>query len=190
MRTVLDLDRLVTAEEFWRMPEGDELQHYRWELVDGRVVRMTGPGARHAVIAARVAEILSHYARTSGVGLALGEVRYLLGRNPDTLRGPDVSFVRHEQLTSGIPVGWFQGAPDLAVEIISPDNRAAELCRKLADYLEAGSQVAWVVDPDDKTVTVHRLHAQPQTLGICDTLDGGDLLPGLSCEVATIFEGL
>src|SRR5688500_13031098 len=106
MRTVLEPDRLVTAEEFWRMPDGDDRHHYRWELVDGRVVRMTGPGARHAVIAARVAESLSHYARTSGVGMALGEVRYLLDRNPDTLRGPDVSFIRRERLASGIPVGW------------------------------------------------------------------------------------
>lgn len=191
MRTVLELDHLVTAEEFARLPKGDECSDYRWELVEGRVVRMSPPGVRHGRVASCVTVILESYGRSSGVGVTVGEAGYRLGSTPDTVRGPDVSFVRLERVPeSGLPVGWGAAAPDLAVEILSPDNRMPEMRRKLAHYFEAGTQVAWVIDPDAQTVTVYERHAAPVILGIADTLGGGDVLPALSCAVAAIFDGI
>jgi Uma2 family endonuclease len=191
MRIVLDSKRLVTAEEFWRMPKGDAHHDYRWELLEGRVVRMSLPGARHGVITARIASLFAEYARHTQSGVAAVESGCLLTRNPDTVVGPDVSFMCKPRIPkAGVPVRWWDFAPDLIVEIISPDNRMSELRPKLARYLNAGARVAWVVEPDDKTVTVYRLHSQPQTLGIGDTLEGGDVLPGFSCAVAEFFAGL
>lgn len=191
MRTVLELDHLITAEEFARLPKSDECRDYRWELVEGRVVRMSPPGARHGRVAVCVAGLLDSYGRSSGVGVAVGEAGYRLGSTPDTVRGPDVSFIRRERVPeSGLSVGWGMAAPDLAVEILSPDNRMPEMRRKLAHYFEAGTQTMWVIDPDAQTVTVYERHAAPVTLGIGDTLEGGDVLPGLSCAVAVIFDGL
>lgn len=191
MRTVLDFDHLVTAEEFATIPKGDASGDYRWELLAGRVIRMSPPGARHGVIAARLTALLYNWSQHTHAGVVMGESGCLLTRNPDTVVGPYLSFMRQARMPqAGIPVGWWAFAPDLVVEILSPDNRFPELRHKLTRYLDGGAQIAWVIDPDRKTVTVYRLHAQPNVLGSADTLDGGDVLPGFSCGVASIFEGL
>jgi Uma2 family endonuclease len=143
------------------------------------------------VIAVRLAEVLSRYARTSGLGIAMGEASYRLARNPDTVRGPDLSFVGNDRVPgSGIPISFWPGAPDLVVEILSPDNRPSDVRAKLAQYFALGTRAVWVVDPDEKQIVVHDVPGITRSLGIGDTLDGGTLLPGFSCDVATIFAGL
>jgi Uma2 family endonuclease len=187
MRTTLEVGHLVTAEEFARLQDSD----HRWELVDGRVIKMSPPGARHGVIAARLAECLNHHARTNGLGVVLVAGGYRLASNPDTVRGPDLSFVRRGRIAgAGIPVGFWPGAPDLVVESVSPDNRQAEIRTKVDQYLLLGTQLVWVVEPDDKCVAVHDAPGSTRILRTGDTLDGGFVLAGFRCEVEAIFAGL
>jgi Uma2 family endonuclease len=187
MRTTLDVDHLVTAEEFEQIQDGD----HRWELVAGRVIKMSPPGARHGVIAVRLAEFLGYHVRTTGLGFVMGEAGYRLASNPDTVRGPDLSFVRKDRVpASGIPEGFWPGAPDLVIEILSPDNHPRQVREKTATYFALGSQVVWVVDPRRKQVSVHDVHGDVRIMGIGDTLEGGTLLPGFLCAVDSIFAGL
>lgn len=187
MRTTLDVDHLVTAEEFARLQDRD----HRWELVEGRVIKMSPPGARHGVIAARMAMFLGLYAQSRQLGVVLVEGGYRLASNPDTVRGPDLSFVRRERIPgSGIPVGFWPGAPDLVVEIVSPDNRQPEIRSKVHQYLRLGTELVWVVEPDDHYVAVHDAPDTTRILRIGDTLDGGVVLAGFRCEVEAIFAEL
>ena len=114
---------------------------------------------------------------------------FRLEQHPDTLRQPDVAFVRadrlppREQRRSYSPV-----VPDLAVEIRSPSNTARELAAKVADYLRAGVRLVWVVDLDTQTVTVHTPTAMPMALSVNDEITGGSVLPEFRCPVAAFFQ--
>ena len=177
--------RLVTAEEFARIPDDD--QHY--ELVEGRVVRMSPPGFRHGLLATRIAALLSQHVDAHRLGAVATPAGFWIATDPDTVREPDVAFVRAERMPStGIPDGFWPGPPDLAVEIRSPGDRAAMIGAKVRDYLERGVLIVWVVDPKKKTVTVHRGESQPVTLGMDDELDAGEVVPGLTCAVRRFFE--
>ena len=113
---------------------------------------------------------------------------FKLASNPDTVREPDVAFVRRDRIPeTGVPDGFWPGPPDFAIEIRSPGDRQAAITAKVADYLARGVRVVWVVDPSTKTVTIHRRHIAPLILGAGDTLDAGDVVPGFACEVGRIF---
>jgi Uma2 family endonuclease len=104
--------------------------------------------------------------------------------DPPTVRGPDLSYVARER-TPGFPArAWIQGAPDLAIEVLSPSNRARLIREKVSDYLESGSQAVWVVDPGAHRVTIHRRGEAELVLGAGDELDGGDVLPGFRLKLA------
>src|SRR5947209_1961811 len=112
--------RLVTAEEFARIPDDD----HRYELVEGRVIRMSPPGAVHAVLATRITVLLSNHNDAHGLGVVLTSGGFKLAVNPDTVREPDVAFVRREHIPpDGIPESFWPGPADLAVEIRSPGDR-------------------------------------------------------------------
>jgi Uma2 family endonuclease len=162
------------------------------ELVDGVLVPMSPTAGSHGSIAMRLAGALSAHVYSAGLGeLFDSSTGFLLRRNPDLVRGPDVAFVQASRLAGGVPRrGYLPLAPDLAVEIISPSNTAAEMSRKLTDYLGHGTRLVWIVDPDAEEVTVYTAGSIPRLLGDADTLDGGDVLPGFSTPVATLFAGL
>jgi Uma2 family endonuclease len=175
---------LVTAEEFERYPDDD----YRYELVEGRVVRMNPPGSRHGHLASNIGALLTVHVRKLGLGAVMVESGFTLARNPDTVRGPDVSFVHRDRIPeAGLPRGFWQGAPDVAVEVISPDNRGAALRTKVNDYLATGVVVVVVIDPDKETVTIHRRLAAPVTLRSDDELNLEDVVEGFRCQVGEIF---
>ena len=177
--------RLVTAEEFARIPDDD--QHY--ELVEGRVVRMSPPGFRHGLLATRIAALLAQHVDAHRLGAVATPAGFWIATDPDTVREPDVAFVRAERMPStGIPDGFWPGPPDLAVEIRSPGDRPAMIGAKVRDYLERGVLIVWVVDPKKKTVTVHRGESAPVTLGMDDELDAGEIVPGFTCAVRRFFE--
>jgi Uma2 family endonuclease len=115
-------------------------------------------------------------------------VGYLLARDPDTVRGADLSFISRERLTSFDDARFFRGAPDLAVEILSPSNRRGEMQARAADYLAAGARLVWVIDPKRRTVVVHRPGVAPRRLGAGEDLDGEDVLPELVIPFTAIFE--
>ena len=177
--------RLVTAEEFARIPDDD--QHY--ELVEGRVVRMSPPGSRHGLLATRIAALLYQHVDAHRLGAVLTPAGFWMATDPDTVREPDVAFVRTERMPStGIPDGFWPGPPDLAVEIRSPHDRLTTIRVKVRDYLARGVRVVWVIDPKKKTVTVHRGESEPVTLSMDDELDAGEVVPGFTCAVRRFFE--
>ena len=176
---------LTTAEQFMRMPRDG----YRYELVSGELRTMSPPGLTHGVLMLRLGGLLEAYVREHKLGLAAGgDAAFILARDPDTVRGPDVAFIRQERLAANPPTdGFWPGAPDLAVEILSPGDRIREVNEKVEAWLEAGVRMVWVVDPDRRTVTVHRPAAGIETLTEDADLDGRDVLPGFRCRVADLF---
>ncbi len=175
---------LMTAEELWQLPEDGKY----YELVKGELVEMTPPGGEHGYIASRLAGRLGAYVEDEALGYVLVETGYCLECSPDTVRGPDLSFVRPERLPEGeLPKGFIPGAPDLAVEIISTYDRRAEIQQKIHDYLSHGTHRVWVIDPDAQTVTVYRPDGSGRLLGSDDFLDGEDVIPGFTMLVSELW---
>jgi Uma2 family endonuclease len=107
---------------------------------------------------------------------------------PDTVRAPDLSYIRRERLPgAGLPRGFWKGPPDLAVEVLSPDDRPSDVRATVAEYLKRDVRLVVVIDPDKRTVTTHRPSAPPVTLGAVDLLDLDDVVPGFRRTVQDIF---
>ena len=174
--------RLVTAEEFERFPSDDR----RWELVAGRPTSMSPPALPHGVIAGRVLYLLARHLEAHDVGVVVPEVGFKLASNPDTVRAPDVAFLRSDRFP--LRKGFVDGPPDLAVEVLSPDDRPGEVRAKIEDYLTSGVLLVLVIDPDDLTATIHRRLTPPITLSGDDVIDLDDVVPGFRCGVQDIFE--
>jgi Uma2 family endonuclease len=160
----------------------------RHELVAGVIVAEPFPTHHHDRTFRRLLRLIEAFAEAQGTGEVFGEAGYVLARDPDTVRGPDLSFVSRERLTGFDDARFFSGAPDLAVEILSPSNRRGEMHAKVADYLAAGARMVWVVDPKRKSVTTYRTLLAPRRLELQDALNGEDVLPGLVIPLETIFE--
>lgn len=182
------VERLFTAEEFILLPEPHDAS--QMELVGGRLVMTPPPGALHGRFELRLARALGDFVAAHRLGEVFTEVGYTLSRDPDTVRGPDVSFVTATQIPEGgLPAGYFEGAPTLAVEVVAPGNRAGDLLRKAGEYLDAGAQRVWLVYPEQRRVTVYRTDSSVQTLQIGDTLTSADA--GFAVEGFTLsLEGL
>ena len=175
---------LLTAEQFYRDYSGRE---GRYELVRGEVVEMTPPGWEHGWIVSNIVRVLSTFVREHDLGRVVVESGYRLERRPDTVRGPDVSFVRKERLSKA-GKGFFPGAPDLAVEVVSPSDTASMLAGKVRDYQRAGVEQTWLFYPEDRQVQVCPRGGAARWYGEDDTLEGGDLLPGFAMPVREFFK--
>jgi Uma2 family endonuclease len=176
--------QLLTAEDLWRMPNNQ-----RRELVKGELRTMAPAGFEHGAVITNLAFLLTRHVKAERLGLVLGaETGFVVSRNPDTVRGADVAFVSTARLPQGpLPTSYFPGAPDLAVEVVSPGDTTVEVQHKVDDYLAGGTKMVWVVSPRHRTVTVHRPQTPSHLLGQADTLTGGDVVPGFSCSVSEIF---
>jgi Uma2 family endonuclease len=174
----------LTAEQFEHSK--DAPRHS--ELVHGRVLEWTPPGYEHGSIQVAIGSLLRAWARRTDLGGVVSEVGFVLSRDPDTVRAPDVAFLRRERLPTPRPRGYIEGPPDLAVEIRSPSDRPRRVAEAVADYLAAGTPVVWVVDPGQRTVAVHRPSAPREVYGVGDVLDGGRELPGLSVGVGELLD--
>jgi Uma2 family endonuclease len=180
-----DLTPLVTAEELPAIVAGDD---YRYELVAGRVIRMSPPGWQHGVVVVRLVGLLDAHIRPHRLGAVVTEVGFKLRTNPDTVRGPDVAFVRHERLPTEKLRGYWSGAPDLAIEVLSPSETSRDIDAKVSDYLSTGVSEVVVIDPEAETVTRHRPDQQPQVIRRGGELDLDDVVPGFHCAVSDILE--
>ncbi len=177
---------LLTADQFFRLYSHKD---GRYELVRGEVVEMAPVTRRHGRTASNIDTAFNNYARRRGVGSAEVEVGYRVRSGPDTVRGPDVSFVLAAQEDEEEQdIGFVPGAPDIAIEVVSPSNTAAELERKVAEYLAAGSLRVWVVYPVSRRVIVHHLGGGAVTYSGDDVITDEGLLPGFSLPLSEIFE--
>jgi Uma2 family endonuclease len=178
--------RLHTAEELFAL--GSDAPYI---LIEGRLVDEMPCGNESSEIGALIVTYLTTFARPRHLGKVYGaDGGFILQRNPDTVVAPDAAFVRAERLPPAGTLGnvFMPMAPDLAVEVLSPGNRAGETARKVELYRRAGVPLVWVIDPEKQTATVYAQGAAPITLTKSDALDGGDLLPGFSLVLAELFE--
>lgn len=160
------------------------------ELVDGQLVERD-MGQRSDAVAGTVLFLLKAYARSQQAGLVNGsQCGYQIFRDdPNRVRFPDVSFTRRERLpASGAAAGHSKTAPDLAVEVLSPNDQAADLLGKVSEYLDAGVALVWVVNPGDRTVFAYQADGTGRYYSAGETIDAGPVLPGFQCRVADFFE--
>ena len=175
----------VTLEEYAALPK-----HPRYELVKGVLVELMTASRGHERTAARVTRYMDTHADRHDLGeVYTGNRGYVTGPNsPATSRMPDVSFVSTARLSQPELAGMlYNGAPDLAVEILSDSNTPAEIARKITEYLNAGGKAVWVIDIDARIITVHTTDAPPLILTDADTINGADYLPGFTCPVADLL---
>lgn len=159
------------------------------ELVGGELVVREPPTAWHGAIANRLAYLLTAFADETESGAVFGQdTGFQIASGPDTVRAPDVAFVRRDRLHEIPRRGYPRLAPDLAVEVRSPGDRPAELLAKVAQWLEAGTSAVWVIDPEARRVRVHGADGSLEILGPEEELTGGDVLPGFRCLVADVVE--
>jgi Uma2 family endonuclease len=178
-----DVQSITTAEQLFQAPDLG-----RCELLRGELIMMSPAGSKHGMIALRIGSLLSNFVEPRGLGIILGaETGFKVGNNPDTVLAPDAAFITRDRIGENLPDGFFPGAPDLAIEVLSPNDRASEVLAKVQDWLNAGCLGVWVVDPKSQTVTVYGADRKAAILASADTLIGGDLLPGFSTPVAGIF---
>ena len=149
---------------------------------------MSPAGFDHGRLAINIGNALANFAKVRSLGIVVSaEPGFQIAHDPDTVRAPDVAFVRAERIPPGGVKGFFQGSPDIAVEIVSPNDRASKVMAKAQDWLQAGSSLVWVVDPETRTISVYRTRNEIAVLDETDTLTGGDVLPGFAVPVAKIF---
>jgi len=177
----------MTAEELLRLPAG---MGERYELVKGELITMSPAGSRHGRLVSRINSLIEQFVEREHLGAPFGaETGFILTRNPDTVRAPDAAFVSAARVPAeGLPEGFFPGAPDLAVEVISPSESATDVQRKVSQYFQAGTRLVWIVYPDMRQVVIFRSARESMALLADDMLDGGDLLPGFACRVSELFE--
>jgi Uma2 family endonuclease len=181
----MQVQEKLTAEDLWELSRDGK----RRELVRGAIIEKAPMGDIHGAITAWLTYLIVDYVETHATGEVTGaETGFRLSTDPDTVRAPDVAVIRKERLTP-MTGKYYPLAPDLAVEVVSPGDTAGDIHEKVRDFLQAGTRLLWVVYPSSRTVVVHT-PAGAETLESSDTLDGGEVLPGLSLPVGRVFEKL
>jgi Uma2 family endonuclease len=181
----MDRETLLTAEDLERMPGDDSVQ---LELDEGELITMPPAGEEHGYVETDLVARLHNFVRKHRLGrVYTGDTGFRL--RDDTVRSPDIAFVRKERLAEIRSKGFAKGAPDLAVEIPSPSDTLRQLFRKVRQYLASGCHTVWVVDTERKEVDVYEASGAPdRTLRVGDILDAPELLPGFAVPVADLFE--
>lgn len=185
----IDTGSLLTAEDMWEMPEVPGKQ---FELVRGELVEVPRATGKHGLLVRTICLLLHPFVVARDLGeVFMDGVSYIIGRDPDTVRVPDVSFISKARIPEGgIPDTYMPMVPDLTVEIVSSGDRAVKVYDKVHQYLDGGARLVWVLWPTHRSITVYSSAGAVRELGEGDELDGGDVLPGFRVRVAEIFKAL
>lgn len=175
---------LLTAEQYFLLPDSGAPT----ELVQGHVIMMMNPGARHGYVCVNIVFELRDFLRSHDLGQVFSnDSGVVTQRGPDTVRGPDVAFFSYERMKKGeIPTGYPKAMPELVFEVKSPSDRWQEIHRKIGEYLTAGVQTVCIVDPETETVDTFDADKRQATFRIDDTLTL-DVLPGFAVPVRKLF---
>jgi Uma2 family endonuclease len=172
---------LVTAEELLVLQPA----HKRTELVRGVMIVREPAGYRHGDVAARLLARIFNFVEDHRLGRVFAaETGFTLARSPDTVRAAEVAFIATSRLPHPEPRGFAELAPDLVVEVLSPDDRPARVLEKVSDWLSGGSSLVWIVDPKREVAYVYRADGSVAVVEVTDSLDGEDVLPGFACSLA------
>lgn len=176
--------KLTTADELLAMRDIG-----RCELIYGKLVMTSPAGLEHGVVALRFGSYLLIHVEANDLGICpAAETGYKVEANPDLVRAPDASFIRKARLNGSIARKFFNGVPDLAVEVVSPDDTKREVAEKVNMWLANGTQVVWVADPKPMTTVIHRVGQKPLVLGVNDEIRDEPLLPGFVLPLAKVFK--
>ncbi len=177
-------EKLLTADDLWTMPTGDR----RHELVKGQLVEMIPAGGLHGIVSMQIGRLLGNFVQENNLGYVFAaETGFLLARDPDTVRAPDAAFVSWARVPEPLPEAYWPVAPDLVVEVVSPSDRAEDVQRRVADFLSAGTRLVWVIYPDPLSAMVYYPDGKARVLPRDDSLDGEEVLPGLTIPLAALF---
>ena len=174
----------LTAEELFWLPDGGK----RLELVKGELREMPPASGRHGIYGGRLQAYLGYYVLTQRLGKVLSAgTGFIIARAPDTVRAPDIAFVSQKRLPDPLPDGYLPLAPDLAVEVVSPNDTKREVMDKIGEWLDAGVRLVWVVEPKKQTITEYHSRQRVRVLTEKAMLEGGDVVPGFSLPVRDVF---
>ncbi|MGE0680841.1 MAG: Uma2 family endonuclease [Candidatus Binatia bacterium] len=176
---------LSTAEDLWQLPNDGQ----KYELAAGELFQMPPSGFLHGTVAGNLARLLGEHVNRHELGaVSVAEAGFKLRQNPDTVRAPDVAFVSKTRiLEQGKPEKFWEGAPDLAVEVVSPNDRFDDVVEKVQEYLAAGARLVWVALPRSKSIMVYHPNGEIKILREGNELQGEDVLPGFVCLIQEIF---
>ncbi len=175
----------VTAAELLALPK----EGVRHELIRGELITMSPAGTLHGAVASRADHRLRQHVEANDLGEVTGaETGFLVETDPDTVRAPDCAFISKGRIPEGgLPQDYFPGAPDLAVEVISPDDRFAEVERKVAMWFAVGARRVWVLNPLQRSAVDYASPSNFRVLLEEEFLDGGEVVPGFRCLVGDLF---
>ena len=175
----------MTAEELLRLPDDGK----RYELVEGELKEMAPAGGRHGSVAATLAMLLGQRVRGRRLGVVLAaETGFRISRDPETVRAGRLLRGARAHPPAGPPEGYWDLASDLAAEVVSPNDTAAEIQSKVQMWLDAGTRLVWVLYPNTRSVMVYESSKEIRVLAAGETLRGGNVVPGFEHPVAEIFE--
>jgi Uma2 family endonuclease len=180
--------KLMTADEFYEFCNLPRNENKSFELVRGEVIEMPGPSVYHGVVIMNVGIELKMYARRVKQGYVAGnDAGVRLEEEPDTIRGPDVAYYTETSDEAQIPRKWAVIPPVLAVEVSSPSDRPGRINAKVRDYLSNGVKLVWLIDTEDRKVSIYRPNRTLEVIDETAELTGGEELPGFSCPVRNLF---
>lgn len=179
--------KLMTADEFWEFVHRPENEPRYFVLIRGEVQEVPRPTKTHGIVQIRIGRYLEEWAEKVGRGYVAAESGVVLTENPDTVAGPDVAYYTDADTFDEVPPKWGEVAPVLAVEILSPNDKMSRVNTRIREYLLSGTRVVWLVDYEERKVTVYRPDKLHDVIGEDGELTGGDDLPGLTVRLADLF---
>jgi Uma2 family endonuclease len=189
-------EKVYTADDLWELSHQPEYANLRLELSDGRLIIMSPAGTQHGGLTSWLDRNVGNFVDEHELGITTAaETGFILYKNPDpkgkdTVRAPDVGFIRAERAPGnwkGLPKKYFPFAPDLGIEVVSPNDKEDEVSEKVADYLKYGVRLIWVFYIEPEEIKVHAPNRETRTLKVGDTLEGEDVLPGFRLPVIQVF---